>query len=101
MNHRGLFLAIASIAALAARHSTSAGQEVTAATVPGTLHTFHEDLAFSKDGHFLREVGTVSTDGTQQNGQIGGCGLLFLPPYHTRTDLPNAQQARVTTSLTL
>jgi len=69
MNHRRLFLAIASVAALAARPSTIAAQEVTAAVVPGTL--VHEDLAFSKDGHFLREVGTVSTDGTQQNGHVG------------------------------
>jgi hypothetical protein len=70
MNHRGLFLAMASVAVLAARPSTSAAQGVTAASVPGALDTFHDDLAFSKDGRFLREVGTVSTDGTQQNGHV-------------------------------
>jgi hypothetical protein len=70
MNHRGLILAIALVAVLAAKPSTSAAQEVTAATVPGMLNTFQEDLAFSKDGRLLREIGTVSADGTQQNGHV-------------------------------
>jgi hypothetical protein len=68
MNHRGLFLIIALVTVLAAEPYTSAAQEVTAATVPGMLNTFNEYLAFSKDGRLLREIGTVSIDGTQQNG---------------------------------
>jgi hypothetical protein len=70
MNHRGLFLTIALVMSLAAEPSTSAAQEVTAATIPGMLNTFQEYLAFSKDGRFLREIGTVSTDGTPQNGHV-------------------------------
>jgi hypothetical protein len=70
MNHRRLFLLIALATALAARPSTSAAQEVTAATVPGTPDTFQGLLAFSTDGRFLREIGTVSTDGTQLKGHV-------------------------------
>ena len=70
MNHRRLFLSIALATALVDNPSTCAAQAVTAATVPGILDTLHEALAFTDDGRFLREIGTVGTDGTQQNGHV-------------------------------
>jgi hypothetical protein len=70
MHQPRLFLSISLAMAFVVVPSNCAAQVVTAAAVPGALDTIHDALAFSNDGSFLREIGTVSTDGTQRNGHV-------------------------------
>jgi hypothetical protein len=64
---RVLLVTVAFAAVIASVLPGCAAQDVSIAALPGTTDLYHENLAFSKNGRFLREIVPISSvTGTQQ-----------------------------------
>jgi hypothetical protein len=64
-----MLIMVASAAVLTSTLAGSSAQEVSSAVLPGTADVFNENLAFSKDGRFLREVVPIRS-GTDQFSHV-------------------------------
>ena len=67
---RFLLAMVAFAAVIASALPGCAAQDVSIAALPGTADVYHENLAFSKDGRFLREIVPINSVSMEQFSHI-------------------------------